>query len=801
MTEGQRSAIRELQRVEAAPDSALEILSIDRDRATVAISVDCRTIPCQEGGIPLRTRERFTISVPADFPFRVPTVWAGHTRFAGFPHVQGRSQLCLYVSPSTEWDPNDGMFGFLGRLHEWLTQAAADQLDPTGAPLHPPVAYRKVDKMVIPRVDTPSVSDDVWLGVAELRPVSDRRVDVIGWTPIFEGDPPEDVAAAILLPEPMPFEFPKQLSELLALLQERGVSREWLLLTLQYAVLHNREDDPLYVVLGTPMRGIRGSDDLKQHLTAWYIEPIFATGLRLTLNKYREDLELQKIGSRVEKVIWDWAESTEAKWCAVHELRPEIVTRRDADVPMSWFVDRSVAIWGSGALGGQVAEMLARAGVKKLVLVDHDGVTPGILVRQRFDDGDVGEPKVEALARALNRIRPDLEVESHFRNVLSGPLAAEDWTLGAELLIDTTAARAVIKKLELRSHAEAGMPIPVISMVIGPRAERGLVAVSRQGNSGGPVDVLRKTRGVLRSRNDLDMYRKAFWPDPQERQARMFQPEPGCSSPTFIGSAADVSALAGIMLNAAAADLSEDDVKKTAVAHLIVQPHAVADDTPVHVRLSWKPDPIVADQRNGYEIRLSQLAWTEMQRWIKKGQRRRGRLVETGGLLLGERDAAAKVIWVSEATGPPPDSRFSEDRFICGRVGTRELCERRRKESEGAVQFVGMWHSHPDGPPLPSDVDLNGMAKLMNNVQGGARSPLLLIVGYAAGEPELGAHVFISDDDLRDEQRIPVSRAKRFHSIRYGVITVIYVGQARARGRLRSWYNGVGERLRGLIGR
>jgi hypothetical protein len=40
-----------------------------------------------------------------------------------------------------------------------------------------------------------------------------------------------------------------------------------------------------------------------------------------------------------------------------------------------------------------------------------------------------------------------------------------------------------------------------------------------------------------------------------------------------------------------------------------------------------------------------------------------------GGLLFGEQDDSAGVIWVSEVSEPPPDSSGSAEEFVCGVEG------------------------------------------------------------------------------------------------------------------------------------
>jgi hypothetical protein len=45
------------------------------------------------------------------------------------------------------------------------------------------------------------------------------------------------------------------------------------------------------------------------------------------------------------------------------------------------------------------------------------------------------------------------------------------------------------------------------------------------------------------------------------------------------------------------------------------------------------------------------------------------------------------------------------------------------------VRFVGLWHSHPDGPAAPSPTDRQGMADLLVPVARAPRRALLAIVG------------------------------------------------------------------------
>ena len=737
MTEGQQLAIEQLREVEALGGGALEILGVAE---TVTVSVTASGFQRVPDGLLLRERERFVITIPFDFPFDHPNVSTPHTRFAGFPHVQWKRHLCLYQAPNTEWDASDGMFGFLERLEEWLRLGALNQLDPVGAPLHPPVAYAFSGRMVIPKADTPVVSAKPWYGLAHMRPVSERRADVVGWSQLLDTDPPAPVGAAILLADPMPFEFPATVTDLVTDLEARGVPRKMLFLTLQAAVMWNADDSPLYVLIGTPMRGIRGAGDLKQHVTAWYVSPVIANGLRLSLRQYSQNERLREIGAAVERIIWNWATEAQVNWCAVREDRPEIVARRDHESPLSWFRGRTVAMWGCGALGSPMAEFLTRAGVSKLILRDQGVVAPGLLVRQLYDDADINDRKVDALARRLRRIREDLVVETYADNLLAEPLGNEDWTDGADLVIDTTGSRAVLKKAELRWH---GSPqrTAIASMVVGPRAERGLVVLVRPDYSGGSADSTRRAKLAACADSRLGRFLDEFWPE-TGKGTKLFQPEPGCSDPTFVGSAADAAVLAGAMLNHIARDLT--DGHAAAAGHFVSQPHLLRqdDDELGSANFAWTAERVSRDRCAGYEVRISESAWQAMLRCIERSARRHGPNVETGGLLFGERDDAARAIWVSEASDPPPDSHATRNGFVCGTSGTTEMNEEKRSKSRGTVHFIGTWHTHPDAPPLPSDVDLSGMAQIVTSIDPPIRQALLLIVGHTPSDPTPATHLF-----------------------------------------------------------
>ena len=71
----------------------------------------------------------------------------------------------------------------------------------------------------------------------------------------------------------------------------------------------------------------------------------------------------------------------------------------------------SVAVVGMGALGTVAAEILARAGIGKLITIDRDIVELTDLQRQMlYDESDVGKPKAMAAAEKLRKINSEIEI-------------------------------------------------------------------------------------------------------------------------------------------------------------------------------------------------------------------------------------------------------------------------------------------------------------------------------------------------------------------------------------------------------
>lgn len=86
---------------------------------------------------------------------------------------------------------------------------------------------------------------------------------------------------------------------------------------------------------------------------------------------------------------------------------------KQAEIAQQKLIDAKVLIFGSGAIGGNIAIQLAMAGVTHFTLFDYDKVEPSDIARHLyFSYATVGMHKVEALKNYLNKINPKIIVDT-----------------------------------------------------------------------------------------------------------------------------------------------------------------------------------------------------------------------------------------------------------------------------------------------------------------------------------------------------------------------------------------------------
>lgn len=739
ITSGQKRAIRELERLSATDSNTFELVDKPylKDGWLISkIGLHLGAMEMREGGLDLREREEFILRVPPGFPFDRPHLRVEHRRFAMFPHVTWIKTICLYQS-SVEWNPSDGLYGFFDRLKVWMGKAAINDMDPVEGPLEPP--HHDTDFTQNPfviRANAPCAAGEEWIGLAILEEYQ-NRTELVVWNDL-SGEWPQQgqpVAFSVILAKTMPMEFPANGGDLFRALEAAGLDRKRIVTNLGLAALLTPEGEPIYLVLGLPMRrAIDGSQRI--HIAVWTTDADTAKSLREILPKNTDTKELCSLRKKFSDALMALFELSNIKWCPVLEDRNEIVVRRDIGTSVVWFAGKNILILGCGALGSWVAEIIARAKPSIVHLVDNAKVKPGVLARQNFELDDIGFNKADALARRLKAITNGCTIVPHGREAHAFVTEKKETLHDYDVVLDCTASAIFQMKLERDWGEFSGHAPPFISLVIDAQARHCLCVVSPKDSPGGIWDAYLSLKVRLCIEENHPALTSAFYSD--RATETMFQPEPGCSDPTFIGSTADVVGLVSGALNIAVGSFR---VKNSALGIALSAPEGTGQScAPNLMEL-----PQFYDTEAGtYRVRIAVNVFTQARAWVKQNNRLRSLHHETGGLLWGVWDDAVQVIWIFDLSGPPPDSQHDLEHFLCGVEGTSEEHKLRMARTHGSCGFVGHWHTHPHLPSHQSATDMKNMAALVSLIGQNQKRSVMVIFGRMNDTATAGVYIYES---------------------------------------------------------
>lgn len=114
---------------------------------------------------------------------------------------------------------------------------------------------------------------------------------------------------------------------------------------------------------------------------------------------------------------------------------------------------------------------------------------------------------------------------------------------------------------------------------------------------------------------------------------------------------------------------------------------------------------------------------------------------ESGGVLAGKYDDALAVAIITEASGPPPDSRAGRTWF---QRGTKNLAGWMRSlwSKPSREYYLGEWHYHPAKHVEPSPDDVEQMVGISWSPKYNCPEPLMFIFGASSREPRI-VRVFV----------------------------------------------------------
>lgn len=404
---------------------------------------------------------------------------------------------------------------------------------------------------------------------------------------------------------------------------------------------------------------------------------------------------------------------------AVHSSRiaPDaFFLRNSGRMPREVLQDKHIVVMGLGAVGSEVADCIAKAGVGHLTLVDYDKLELGNVVRHLTGIESIGQFKCNAVGLRATYHNPYATID------VDADATDFDWSAAdAGAVAVSSIADDNIESLISELAVQANRTVYFARALRGGKAAR-IFRVQPE------TDPCMHCLALYQSDAESPFPRV-----PDDETLPVMATE--CNNPIRPGSAADLKLIAGL----AARIVLEDVQSPTGTNHWVWVTEELDDyakglwGSVTPFTLPKHPHCPVCNPLSVAPILVAEdvIALIETE-CAGSGDR------ETGGILMGFRIADDARVAIARATRPGPNAiceptRFHRDVEFCQAeldASTAELGLRGR--------YVGEWHYHPAGPAMPSGLDLLSLSQIAAQDEYAVEVPVMLLA--APGELRATAH-------------------------------------------------------------
>lgn len=362
-------------------------------------------------------------------------------------------------------------------------------------------------------------------------------------------------------------------------------------------------------------------------------------------------------------------------------------------------MNSKIAVFGCGALGSKVVMHLARSGQTNLTLVDPDQISPHNLVRHALFGEDEGENKAVALAERIKKIYPYETLK-----VYSGPSFKDGLIDKKETfdkynwVLDFTASEAFFNKLTIVKSMDERS---VASASISDLGNLGILY--KEGKNRNPrIDDL---QAYLYSQSPHDK-KVSDWLQREQLTINsnniMVRVGMGCNSETTVLSDDKVSSHASYFSGVLKREMTAPSKEGKMYLSRIIE---ALDYTIETQAISIRPFKVLSALNDpGWVIRFKDGIIEQIEQVSFKAGKN-----ETGGVFVGICNYKTKTIHVTDCINAPIDSKADATHFIRGHEGLSDEIREIKNNSGGQIGYIGEWHSHPEGPNILSQQDMNSV--------------------------------------------------------------------------------------------
>jgi integrative and conjugative element protein (TIGR02256 family) len=357
-----------------------------------------------------------------------------------------------------------------------------------------------------------------------------------------------------------------------------------------------------------------------------------------------------------------------------------------------------------------LAKILGKGGCKELTLVDFDIIESGNICRAEFPLHHTGLSKVKSLAQSLMEISPFIQVDialtvgkalwntSEFKQI--------KYNLNHfDIIFDCSTDNEMAFMLD-----EMALPAKIFNLSITDKAKEFICITNK----------------------NISLF-KHYVASSLNVQSPTLYVGAGCQYPTFEASYLDINALLFNGLKYIQRSLENKLPPKSFIME--------------QDELDLKVYPFET-----YQLIDSQLKLIVSQKWIDyiKNQSIEHFPNEFGGILVGyymnDTTLFVSNIFTPQqvSTSPNAYTRYAEDVNV--------YLETIYHETDGALVYVGEWHSHPNSSSAFSQKDFKTMQSIANDSNTNNKNPILLINGFNIRQHDISIYIFKQNKLLKYEK-------------------------------------------------
>ncbi|MFS8153643.1 ThiF family adenylyltransferase [Vreelandella titanicae] len=327
---------------------------------------------------------------------------------------------------------------------------------------------------------------------------------------------------------------------------------------------------------------------------------------------------------------------------------------------------------GVGALGSILADIWARSGWGQWSYIDPDQLLPHNLVRHVGFDGFLGLPKTTVVQHLVKLIYPnEPEPNAIAKNVLIEDSDVIQALNAAQLVVDVTTTLEVPRSLAMRDDTPR-----TVSLFLTPSGLSSVMLLE---------DLKRKQRiDALEGQYYRAILNQAWGETHLQNHSGDRWVGGGCRSISLRLSNECIHSHAGLLSR----QLRKSVIKDEARLCIWTSDESSGSISAHEIDLFSVVSKVIGSWTVKYDLGLIDKIKYVRQCALPN---------ETGGAILGVTDFKNKTIILVDILPAPSDSESSPTHFVRGKEGQTEALERVQALTARVVDYVGDWHSHPQG--------------------------------------------------------------------------------------------------------